>query len=133
MPPSYRRQAYMLTALALASFTTAAVAGDLAVAPIHDIEPGSQQVVILAGVDDKCIYFGALSGEEHEPSGFLARLGDHVRKAFGDMPLKDWTLTIQRKQCDKDLFEVVNGTVRLGELIDPVPSGTLLKVTLQPG
>jgi hypothetical protein len=124
----------LLIALALACISTAAAAAEEVIAPIHDIDPEDRQVVSLVGADG-CRYLGDLTSQvQPEATGFLARLGQKLGKTFGESPLKDWTLIVQRKQCgNTNLVEAVNGTIRLGEVLKPIPAGTKMKVTLQPG
>jgi hypothetical protein len=128
-----RRPRPLLFALAFACISNSAVAGDEFVRTVREIEPDESQAVILASADGKCMFVGRLTGVEHVPVGFLDKLGDRMWRSDGATPPKDWALTIERKQCSADTIEPVNGTVKLGNLLKPVPTGTWLKVTLQSG
>ncbi|MGE8063897.1 hypothetical protein [Pseudomonas sp. NPDC089569] len=131
MHKTFRRSHVLLIALALASFTTAAFAAEEVVMPAHEIYPDLRLGVSLVGVNG-CRYVGTLSSEEQpNADGFLARLGQHVMDTVGDGPLQNWTLTLQRKQCGDGIIETVNGTINLGEMLQPIPAGTLMKVTLR--
>lgn len=123
----------LLFALVFAGVSNSAIAGDEFVRTVRDIDPDDNQVVILASADGKCMFVGKLFGVEHVPVGFLDKLGDQIWRSDGATPPKDWALTIERKQCSADIIEAVNGTVKLGNFLNPVPAGTWLKVTLQPG
>lgn len=78
--------------------------------------------------------WGELTSQaQPEATGFLARLFQEISETF-EGPTKDWILTVQRKQCGTtNLAEAVNGTIRLGEAMMPIPAGTKMKITLQPG
>ncbi|MGF6282323.1 hypothetical protein ABH908_000193 [Pseudomonas frederiksbergensis] len=134
MLKTQRHSHTLLIAFAFACISTAAAAAEEVIAPIQDIDPEAGQVVSLASADG-CRYLGELSSQAApEATGFFARLFQKVAKTFDQEPLKYWILTVQRKQCGSaNVVEAVNGTIRLGELPEPIPAGTKMKVTLQPG
>lgn len=133
MYKTLRHPRILLFALAFVGLLNSAIASDEFVRTVREIEPDDSQAVILASADGNCMFVGRLTGVEHVPGGFLDKFGDHVWRTNGATPLKDWELTIERKQCSADIIETVSGTVKLGDLLKPVPTDTLLKVTLQPG
>ncbi|MHC5194873.1 hypothetical protein ACYSUW_14060 [Pseudomonas frederiksbergensis] len=133
MLKTQRHSHTLLIAFAFACISTAVAAAEEVIAPINDIYPEARQVVSLASADG-CRYVGELSSQaQPEPTQFLARMGQKLRKTYGEEPT-DWTLTVQRKQCGStNIVEAVNGIIRLGEIPKPIPAGTKMKVSLQPG